>query len=535
MRWPSVLLLSVLTSLVVSIGVRSVGPRAPTEPPPQATLFAASNGSQPTRDYTQASWGNGRSMCLDPAASTSCSGGGSITDKNDCSCTCNANGIGPCLTWGGGFVNRWLGPTPYFNLNTQVTLVSSQSNAQLVADPIAITPRLRGAPFDGGISNAAQFTFIGQTTTTTSTTISALNPKSHTSGTQLRVTLTAGQTISTLYQNTTGGKASTSWSVKSQAGGFLMAQPLNFPGVAGQTVNPSPISPEVDTWATSDTINVLAIPTANITQIRPQCDIEGAGEACVVLVQDIQDTINSPIENLGDQQIDVGPYVMLADDFFGMGVMVSGPAPIPLSMNGSSNCFFNGGLFGGFTGTSNQTGNSGSPSGTFTVLGGVVSESSNAVSQPVINGMTIDGDTDFESTTGNTTTLLEGVNYAGFVQANGVWNLAGGVLDLQRSLYDAGGGGVFWWGAGVGGTHTLDSARGFVYYPAGASAGANAFPNSFVLKTGGLSVGCAQSAAGTTSLCNQPAASGANLDSLLAADAGCVTNGGGSGFCNTPL
>jgi hypothetical protein len=500
-------------------------PAEPAIPTPKAATQQAQNFGNP-------SWGNGRTMCLDPAASTSCSGGGAVADSNDGSCTCTAAGVGPLLHWW-ELVNRWQGTTPYFNMNTQVTLVSSQSNAQLIADPIVIAPRLRGYPDAGGVSNAAQFTFLGQTSITTATTISAINAKNRNSGTQLRVTLTAGQTITTLYQNTT--HPATAWSVKSQAGGFLMSQPLEFAGL-NPTTSPSPISAEVDTWATTDAVNVLAIPNANITQITPTCDIEGAGEGCAVLVQDVSVAINSPLQNLGDQVINVGPYVVLVDDYFGEGVMVSGPAPLALAFAGSSNVFYNGGFFGGFTGTSTPTGNGGSPAGTWTILGGVISNSSNAINTSVFENVTIDGDTDFETTGSFQTNVFAGNNYVGFIEANNTFNLKGGVVDTQKSLYDAGGGGCWWYGAGAGGAHTLDTGRGTVYYPSWTGAGGAAFPNSFVLEVGGKQVCCVAYAAGSGMTCNQSLTTGTSLDSLLGPDSGCATVGGGtSGYCNSPL
>ena len=502
---------------------------------PEISTHAA---TQQTQNFLNPSWGNGRTMCLDPAASTSCSGGGAVADTNDCSCACTAIGVGPCLTWNGGLVTRWGTLEPIFNLNTQVDLVSSQSLVQYTIDPIQIRPILRCSPYDAsaGLCNAAQFSFVGTPTVASTSTISATNfqAKNRTAGQGLRVRLASGApTIPGLLQNTT--HPSTAWTYFSQAGTGVTSQPMLW--AASNFTQPA--SAEVDTWTIGDTINQLTLPTANITYITPRVDLDPTAENALVVVQDVHFTVTTSITSPADMEVFVGPYVTLIDDFSDEKVNVSGNAASFQINCGSTNVYYNGGFTGGLlSGYNSQKG------GMWTMLGGVVEVGDGETD--IFNGVWLDADLVM-----NTNNLSAGAaafvgnNYVGLVENNWTTTVMSGTVNVQIPLYttDAGspdpcpgtGCNVVWSGlTGTGNGHTLNAAGGYLYYPGGLDGGGNTFQSPLITKVGGNSNCKASFPTGTADLFNQACATGANLDTLLSADAGCASNGGGAGFCNTP-
>jgi hypothetical protein len=300
-----------------------------------------------------------------------------------------------------------------------------------------------------------------------------------------------------------------------------------------------PPSAEVDTWTIGDTINQLTLPTANITYIVPKVDLDPTAENALVVVQDVHFTATTSITSPADMEVFVGPYVTLIDDFSDQKISVSGNAASFQPNCGSTNVYYNGGFTGGLL-----SGYNSDKGGMFTMLGGVVTVGDGNTA--IFNGVWLDGDLVL-----NVNNLSVGAggfignNYVGLIENNWTTTVMEGRVNAQIPLYttDAAapdpcpstGCNVVWFGlSGTGDSHTLNAAGGYVYYPNGSSGGANTFPNSFVTSISGGSVGCTATPAGVTVSCNNAAATGPNLDTQLGANTGCVTNGGGAGFCNTP-
>ncbi len=191
--------------------------------------------------WTQATW------YIDPANSSA------AASDNNSGLTSGA----PLLTFK-GLISKWGGTTsPTLRQSTNVTFLSSHTDN---TDPVIL---------DVLLGNGANFTLQGTTPTTVSTgvVLSGTTAKSRTAGSNslLITTLGSSGAAGQLVQNTTVGKTSRAWSYKSLGGNsFSMTQPLVLitpPTTAGS--GPA----EVDTWANTDTVNLLHPISINIAKV----------------------------------------------------------------------------------------------------------------------------------------------------------------------------------------------------------------------------------------------------------------------------
>jgi hypothetical protein len=226
--------------------------------PAAPVLFAAP--TQPTRDYAQPSWGNGRTLVLDPQV-TACA---QSSDANDCSASCGAPGTfqGPCVHWS-TFLNRWGGTSPYF---TKSTLVSIESNHNLASDPIDWTPIIGSgtAPVDIGIQASSYGTLLGSSTLTN---VTQLNAPTQIQSAQCSTFTSA---IGLLIVNTT--RSSVAWTSGLNSGNiYYTTAPLTQAAPPLHLVN-GDLGEDGDGtgWVNGNSCSVYQPQTVVISRIRPQ-------------------------------------------------------------------------------------------------------------------------------------------------------------------------------------------------------------------------------------------------------------------------
>ena len=478
-----------------------------------ATIFADSPTTGPIvpSSWTVPTW------AVDFANTTGCA-----SDQNSCTqTTCGGAGTnaGPCLSNAEIELHRWGTYAPSLPQNTTINALSNQSTSQRETDPFIFSGRLTGG------TQGAQLTYLCAPTVVSTTTIASLTAKSRGTGVRLSVGLTAGGGLKLLYTNST--HPATAWAIASGGSGFFMNQPLNW----SSSTSTVPVSAEVDTWATTDSITTSTLPTVNITQLTPQVDFQGTAESAIVVVKDCN-ILYGGTENDGDQPLVVGPFVELIDDYIQNEVIISGPAQASCEVCGSSNVYYKGGFSGGFYAAGASKVNGGVSGGLWTILGGTVAAGTTVQTVPVFSGVQLDGDVNLNTSSEN----FMGYNSGGLIEFGGTGNakVGYGVLDLQTTaLYAAGH--ILWGDNNTKGN--LDSGNGKIVYPTGAGAGAATFGDINSVNLANANSACLSNpgASTTTSLCNITVAAGSDLDTNLGATVtGCLLSGP-SGFCNTAL
>jgi hypothetical protein len=153
-------------------------------------------------------------------------------------------------------VRRWGSNSPSLANNCQLVFLSSHTTA---ADPVIWKPYV----FGGAVVSIA-----GAAPTTTAAVFTRTAQKSRAAGTNalLAGSFSAGAPAAAkLVANTTAGKSSHAWVYKTAGGAnWDMTQPI-----VPIALPSSALPVEVDTWASTDTVNFLAQPAVNIVDFSP--------------------------------------------------------------------------------------------------------------------------------------------------------------------------------------------------------------------------------------------------------------------------
>jgi hypothetical protein len=475
---------------------------------------------QQSADFGAPSWGNGQSLCLDPAATTTCSGGGAIADTNDCTCTCNAVGVGPCIHWY-TLLNRWQGSAPRITSSAgiPVTFLTSQTTFEQATDPVYLSPQCYSTPTDGSATaNVGWVHIIGTKTTLTTTTISAITQKNRTTPQALRVTLASGGGKGILYVNTT--HPSSAYSRAGIAGGSnTMSQPILCTAPNSGSYNCNEVG-----WLSGDTIVTKSLPSVAITNVTPLVHYMGFSEGGGVYVDGIN-VLKFAGEDVGDTPLTVGPWVSFQDCTFEHNLALTGTAIFNggSTFYGIANGYIKGAIQGGQA--FSQWQGSGTLVRGFSLTGGILD--GNAL--PGSEGYTLHNavlDSDVVLAGGNLS--LTGATFIGTMENEGTIVDQEGAVDIQAGALT--GTSILW------GTGTYDSGRGATFYGTGATGGATTFPSGGLLLAGG-STACLEvpSSVLTTLVCNKSITNGASLDSGgLGATTGFL-GFGPLGFTNAPF
>jgi len=492
-------------------------------PPPDAThgagsptLFAA--GNQQAQNFGLASWGNGRTLCIDPGAATSCSGGGAVADTNDCSCTCNAAGVGPCLHWY-ELENRWYGVSPVITQDTTIKFVSSQTGSN---DPVIFKPILG---INGGADAAAvtgpSINIVGTMTAGTGQSFTLTTAKNFPTNTAFVGTFSGSVTPELLLQNTT--HASFAWAT---AKNNHVTQPLAATSTAANGA-PVSVGAQVNTWTTSDSITPQTLPTVYVVDVEPYPTILN-GTGIVTLVHlGLPENGASGIKP-GDDPVIFGNNVQLIESYSERLVVWNvkgsnyqlGPGGVQL------NCSILGGIQGGMRqgnlegATSNHYGTPGIFAGQVWVLTTTYS----GTGAIALGGFWLDDDVYLNNGVSSTTGVhFDGYNYFGSAEIEGKAFTYGTADAVTKNLNADGG---VWGPQG-----TLDVAQGTFIVGAGVDGGGLTVKVNTV-KLSSQTVGCSMipSNALTTQLCNLPITM-AEMDSIGGATSVCLMNGQAS-ICN---
>lgn len=269
---------------------------------------------------------------IDPANSTGCA-----SDQNDCQrSSCGGTGQGPCLTFNGGIIARWGTYQPRLQQQTTITWISSQSGT---GDAVKLQPY---------IESGGQLIILGTATTAATVTINGatFQAKSYGSNHELQANLTASGAEGQFLNNQT--HASVAWSYKQVSGNiYAISQPLN-PNATPASVYPVP---EVDTWASTDSVKLQTFPLVDLVDLEPQSDDSQGVAPCVVAGV----TVMAPNATIGSDSFTVGPNVTLqsmrslktlnvVDPNVGSLAFADASAGIPVPATVCLNCALEGGV-----------------------------------------------------------------------------------------------------------------------------------------------------------------------------------------------
>ena len=461
---------------------------------------------------------------IDPANSSGCA---ADTNTGTAPGTCT-HGVGPLLTFS-EISARWGTYDPTLtcaNCVYGIEIMSSQSNTQCVTDVLFAHPYLGGGNTgsDSGPYGGAFLNIYGIPTGASTATIGSLIAKNRSTPQPLNVTLSVGSFASqALVVNNT--HPSTAWSISTGATSDI-TQPL-----AVTTLN-SFGATEVDTWAVGDSLTIQTFPRFAIKEAYPHIRLKGHGEYSGVQINDLvlaglcgatgeqenmgdSSTVFGSSTNIYDTWIETKARVWNVDDKNGVGVQ-----------HGSANVWYGGSFSGGLGATSVVT-STGTQIQGWSILGGYVAPGTSGTEFTAFQGVLLDGDVRIKS--GQTVQFVGGLNFLGAVENDSTtFRINSGTLDVQTAGGTVGAtpSYVVW------GTGTVDSGRGFVYYPTGSTSGSTTFLET--IKAANNTVGCLvnPAASTTTFTCNLACASGANLDTSLGSVSGCLGSNS-SGFCNT--
>lgn len=336
------------------------------------------------------------------------------SDGNSCtSTTCGAagSGIGPCATWQEIYVHRWdcLGTPAACPRLRQATTVTGVSNATDNSDPISVMPQYENGGF---------LAFTGNTTNTAAVfTLNAAKNRTAGSNAMLSGSFSAGTPATgVMVQNTTAAKSSIA-EIHTTAGGanWNLTQPLAPLTFPTTTLAPA----ELDTWASTDTVNLVTLTKMNIVRFTPTIiDANGAGSNFGYL-SNLR--VFDPQGN-GADQIVLNGAVQSQQVVFERGVSfmsMQGTIAIGNMAHdvGFINCYFLGGLF------------STAHTDTFFVVGGGTNNFTNAAGEANFDGDYIAGGFGFNAIA-NTNV---GIGFV-FLDANSQWN-TGSVIRFTTGQY----------------------------------------------------------------------------------------------------
>jgi len=445
------------------------------------------NASVPV-NFSNPSWGNGRSLCLDPQASYCAQS----SDNNDCSCTCGAPGsfTGPCQDFW-KMLDQWVGDAPFFTQGTSIEWKSAITNPvdQVRVHPtfalggyLVLTADLPTPSYTGSI-HTVHARNLQSTTTTGRLILSDGFLATYTTGAFLEVAATDA-----------GTAAWNGWVAKQTAPNVISpTQPL-----AAVTVPTSVISPaEVLPVTTQITANYATMLNVNFTSLSSS--IASGGDAASTALSQVF-VIHADFwdpNGIGADTVDIGPGVTIYESKIDRVINLTGGArPID---GGCVNCWISAGVLGTVQ------------SGFFwRINGGIVA---NTVTNwnPVGQGIALDGDVWIDTPI----TFPDGasVGYA-YLGEPGVMTSFGGV-GLTAALASGYGGNMLY---GLGLPAIIQGGR-FGYDPedGGAFVAENQFFIDGSIPLNGLEAGCCYN--GTTPFCNQ-LTTPAGLDGVCG-DSGC--------------
>jgi hypothetical protein len=328
------------STLIATIGV--VCGVATNKPSPHALAV-----SQQTENFGAPSWGNGQTIILDPQSVTSCSGGGSISDNNDCSAVCNAPFVGPCIH-GYELENRWHGKSARFNAATVIQWVS--------AETVGTDPHRWHIETNSGGTFTLKATLPAATL---STTLSGAQVNWGQGGGNVgnwgsfrSSSVVFGQNPGFLFTNTTQAGSPRSWCTTNSI--FNGGVPF---GRCVSTIPTTPIVPPstnltpalwtlsaggAGSYAAADNITLTQLLTVNLTGLDCTSDTNASG--CFIH----QLTIFDPSGTPGTNQMDWGPGVTGYDVRIDRVLNVWGNSSRD---EGCVNCYVNGGFQGTRYGT----------------------------------------------------------------------------------------------------------------------------------------------------------------------------------------
>ena len=283
-------LLALVAMYAAVVSTATLARRPAAEPPgrPAAPSKLAAAPVQPST-LTNNPWFNVGLWVIDPANSTGCA-----SDNNDCQrTTCGGTGQGPCLSFNGGPVSRWGTYSPRLQQQTIIEWLSSQSGG---GDPVKLRPY---------IENGGQLIILGNATTVATVTISGagFQSKNYASNQELQANLTASGAEGQFLNNQT--HASVAWAYKSVSSNvFALSQPLN-PNTTPITSFPAP---EVDTWASTDSVKLQTFPLVDLVDLEPQAtDNNHTSSPCTVSAVTVMESNGI----VGSDNFTVGSNVLL--------------------------------------------------------------------------------------------------------------------------------------------------------------------------------------------------------------------------------
>jgi len=209
--------------------------------------------------------------------------------------TCGGAGVGPVVHYR-EIVRRWGTVEPNICATTRIVGLSADTDN---SDPMVWRPY---------VSQGALVTFEGATPTvvTSGVSLGGVVAKSRTAGSNslLQANLGATGAVSQLLQNTT--HASRAWSYKSLgANAFSIDQPIAL--AAAPPTLQTTVPAEVDTWATSDSVNLLTPIALNIADFRPT--VVDFNSAKTNLAELYQLTVYDP-QGAGHDKVYIGAHVL---------------------------------------------------------------------------------------------------------------------------------------------------------------------------------------------------------------------------------
>jgi hypothetical protein len=206
---------------------------------------------------------------FDPQNATGCASDVNTTIQT----TCGGAGVGPTVHYA-EIVRRWGTSAPRLCATTAIIALSSHTDG---SDPVYFDPRISGATTVVSIQGAAP------TVVTSGVSLSSVTAKSRAAGTNslLQADIAASGATGQLVENTS--HLSRAWVFKNVSGTvFSFTQPLvktTVPGFFGPA--------EVDTWANTDSVNLLTPVNVNLVSYVPllETNIDAVGANVAYLYQ----------------------------------------------------------------------------------------------------------------------------------------------------------------------------------------------------------------------------------------------------------
>ena len=183
-------------------------------------------------------------------------------------------------------VRRWGSTAPALSVATAITFLSSHTNG---TDPVVFIPT---------VSGNVQVSIQGAAPASVAAVFTRNTAKSRAAGTNALLTgsFSAGAPAQgKLVQNTTAGKSSRAWIAATDGGAnWKISQPLT-PGAIGGAVGT-----EVDTWTSTDTVDILTPVAVNIVLVGMSEDLAQQGVIYQLTIFDPAGAGNSTVEISGN-------------------------------------------------------------------------------------------------------------------------------------------------------------------------------------------------------------------------------------------